>query len=263
MKEFTDPVTELADMCRSLSKPDNKRGDDYLAEKFGVSAWSVGFYRIIFCILHRVEEVEESIEKLEIDDSLNKRLRGNLRQIREAFSKHSLQQNWKDNGGPAKLRSEFVEPIAAIAPMVRQSIKIPKLSDGEIAALIAEVDTLIDWLCEHQLVEQDFIRQAIIDGLKNFRFHLTNFKWVGIGYTLHSLREVIGAYLAFERGIDIDADNPVADAVRKKIGSLFASVRSTIGFAKDIKSDADFLLELYGACSIAVDTGVAGLLTSQ
>lgn len=262
MSLITDPAKELAQLCNSLTQSVDQKGDDYLAAKFNVDPWSVEFYKIIFCIIERIEEVQSISDTLEIDDDIKSNLKNNFSEIRRAFSKESLVGNWKPNGGPHFLRRENTGPIMMLSPLMRQKVTIPLLSPDEIQELLTEVQELEAWLNEHQLVEQDFIRQAIIDGLENFRFSLEHLNWVGIGYTLKSLREVIGAYLALERGLGPEADYPDSHAVLKKIGALCQSFYDKIEAVRKAKLNADFMLELYGAGSLYLDAQtVSGFLT--
>lgn len=263
MTDVTDVATEFAAMCRDLSRVERKKqGDVWLSERFGLEPWSADFYKVIFCILSRADEVGVIIGRLKIDETLLNALDANLAQIKSAFSKSYLNTAWDGNGGPSKLQPDNVAPISAIGPMVRQVSKLPKLSEEEIEDLIGDVDQLIDWLEEHQLKNEDFIRQAIIDGAKNFRFHLVQFKWVGVGYTIKSLREVIGAYLALEKSVGNAGENTTSMAMLKKVFGFLEKVNDTVGSAKDTASNAAFLLQFYGGYSVLKDSGIAGFLPS-
>ena len=87
-----------------------------------------------------------------------------------------------------------INPIKTLSYQIRQKVSYPKLDEDDRKELLAVVSELIEWLKEHQLKEQDFIRQAIVEGLEQFRFRLERFEWLGWGYTLGSLRDVVAAY---------------------------------------------------------------------
>ncbi len=134
--------------------------------------------------------------------------------------------------------------------MIRPHQSYPKLDDAERDDLLAAVDQLLHWLNEHQLAEQDFIRQALIDGLTRFRFRLARIQWIGWGYTLESLREVIGAYFALERGTPIDGSATSAQAALKLVRDLVATVYEKTKFAKDVIETGEFMLKAYGATTL-------------
>ncbi|SDO74429.1 hypothetical protein SAMN05192530_11235 [Aureimonas jatrophae] len=136
---------------------------------------------------------------------------------------------------------------------------------GEREELIGQVTELMDWLHEHQLVENDFIRQALIEGLGHLLFRLERFRWLGGGYTLASLREVIAAYMLLERqGLDA-ARNPDAAAVLSKVATLIEAVYGKLEKTKTAYETGDWLLKAYGAASLAQTAvpAIEGLLTAS
>lgn len=174
-----------------------------------------------------------------------------------------MRAQWKDVGNK-HLSPINVGPLKALSASVRQRVAYRKLDTAELAEILEETGNLLDWLREHQLEEQDFIRQAMIEGLERFQFRLERLAWLGWGYTLDSLREIIAAYMLLEReGID-PQDNPNAAAVLKKVGSVIQSVYERVATAKGVVETGDWLLKAYGAGSLVYQTGrplIAGLLT--
>ena len=153
-----------------------------------------------------------------------------------------------------------------LSAQVRAKISYPKLTDEQIQDLLNDIDLLLTWLHEHQLSEQDFIRQAIIEGLEHLQFRLSCLSWLGWEFSQKALKEVIGAYLLLHHTISHNQNSlPEANAVLMKVSSFLEKANSRIKWAKDVHGSAKFLLELYGGAHIIGDvtSAVAGLLTKQ
>lgn len=258
----TDPARELVDLCTKLYSGVGTRGDTFLAEVFGVPAWSKEFYQIVFSIIERADYLVAIVNELPLDDDFKREAAAHVDAIKQAFGPSGLMNAWNQFGTRA-LAAENVQPIKMLAAMVRQKVSYPKLSTEEVTELLAEVDELLDWLMGHQTKEQDFIRQAILEGLHQFRFRLERVGWVGWGYTLDSLREVIGAYMALERGLPTKGADPVAEAILLKVGVLVKDFYEKTKFFKEAVETGDFMLRAYGAVSLLRQgSGISGLLTS-
>lgn len=261
MPSVTDPARELADVFEKLSPAAKVRGDDHLASKFGVAAWSTSFYQIVFCITERSDALIGIINALEMDEDIKKDAIRHLKDIRQAFARDSLSKSWQEVGS-TYLRRENVQPIKMLSPYVRQKLSYPKLDDEEIKELLELLAKLEGWLEKQQLAEQDFIRQAILEGVRNVRFRIERIGWLGWGYTVSSIREVIGAYLALESGLPDVAAAPDAEAVLKKVRAFLKTFYEKTGTMKDVVDTGDFLLKAYGAASLVYHgAGIAGLLT--
>ena len=261
MPTITDPARELAEVCEALSQNVDQRGYSFLASQFKVDPWSAEFFQILFCIMDRINYVEMLVGGLNVDDDVKAELIGCLRTMRSAFSENSISGNWKAAGGPDYLKREYSRPIKTLSGQIRAVAPVPKLDVRERDELIAQLDELLTWLNSHQIAEQDFIRQALIDGLKQFRFRLEKMQWVGWGYTLAGLRDVIGAYLALERGSE-EIENSTHAAILKKLGEFIKGAYAKLGDAKDLVEKGDFVLRAYGAYAlIAQPSGIAGLIS--
>lgn len=262
MPTRTDPARELSDLIRSLNLHPNKRFDEELAQIFGVEAWSSDFYQIIFTISFRIDELLTLIDSLPLDDDHKAETKEGLRTIQRAFGPNGL-QNAFQYSQQNFLSPTQVQPLSTLSGLVRPIRPYSKLDDAEQAELLTMVDELIGWLEEHQLSEQDFIRQALIEGLKQLQFRLKRIKWLGWGYTLQGLRDVITAYFALERGLPQDGSNPPAQAMIKFVADFVRSFFEKAGFAKETIETGDFMLKAYGTVQllIAGQTTIAGLLT--
>ena len=262
MVGLTDPARELADICSRLSITEKHQGDVFLAKQFGVEPWSTEFFQILFNISDRVDFLIEILKDLDIDDDYREEMRSHLIQIKQAFSPSGLSNNWshavQNFIGPAT-----VGPVKVLSGMVRKNYAYPKLDDDEKREILGYVDSLLDWLNKQQLSERDFIRQAIIDGLTQFRFRLNRIEWLGWGYSLDALKEVIGAYLALERGMIDKETNPDAEAVLRKTAALVGNVLKKVGFVRQSVGDISFMLLAYEQI-VQVSQGsapISGLLT--
>lgn len=246
----TDPLRELAELCTALSSGNSQlRGDEYLASHFGVTSWSNDFYSILMAISNRLELVKKIIANMQTYEDTKVEMVAHIEQIGSAFGIQALNNVWSSVGATL-LSAQNIQPLKALSGLARTQVSYKKLTDSEVAELLGEVIQLKEWLCEKQLAEHDFIRQLLIDSLITFEFRLNKLKWVGWGYTLESLREVIGAYLMLQStGINAN-DNPDATAIIFKVNSLIKNIYSKIQTAKNATEAADWLLKAYGAASM-------------
>ena len=262
MTAMTDPARELVDLCLSLSKSTNKRGDKFLSESFGVDAWSPEFFQIIFAISQRIEYVRSLVLTLNMDEDIKEDAIRHLSTIRQAFSPNGLNNQW-DHAVKSFIDPVNVQPIKMLSSEIRKICPYPKLDDAERTELLEQVGELRSWLENFQLKEQDFIRAALLEGIKEFEFRLARLQWLGVGYTLQSLREVIAAYMALERGAPDLSAAPDADAILRKVKSITLKLFEKLNFAKDVVDTGDFVLKAYLVTTtyLAAPTVVSGLLS--
>lgn len=264
MAELTDPALELAETCDRLSVSSNDRGDMFLAKTFSVDPWSAEFFQIAQSIVNRTIALEQLLESVNIKKAVLDGAKLHLAQIRQAFDLSSLSNQWAQRG-LAHVRSEHSSPIRMLSAGIPQQYGYPKLTTDEANGIIDLVDQLLEWLQDAQLSEKDFVRQSLIEGLKQFRFRMERLQWFGWGYSIQSLREVITAYLILERGLDAKANPDVAVAAKK----LCTALKKIFGYAstaKDVADTGDWLLSCYrhtvrAAAGPALGY-VAGLLTN-
>jgi hypothetical protein len=251
MNDFTDPARELAEVCDKLTESNGTIGGKFLATKFSVEPDSFEFFQIIYCIVERIDFLLSILSSIELDDDYREDAAKHLRELKKAFSNQSLASSWSSMGKKF-VSKENIQPIKMLSAQVRAKISYPKLTDEQIQ--------------EHQLSEQDFIRQAIIEGLEHLQFRLSCLSWLGWGFSQKALKEVIGAYLLLHHTISHNQNSlPEANAVLMKVSSFLEKANSRIKWAKDVHGSAKFLLELYGGAHIIGDvtSAVAGLLTKQ
>ncbi|MCW2365560.1 hypothetical protein M2341_001007 [Sphingobium sp. B7D2B] len=262
MASLTDPARELADFCDDLiSASSSKRGDSVIARVLGVDAWSRDFYQIIFCVMDRADFIIEILHTCDMDDDVRAAAISHVKGIKSVFDQEALTGTWNNSGNGLTRVQANLQPLKMLSPTIRQKVQYPKLNEQELSDLIGEIDTLLEWLGEHQLVQGDFIRQATIDGLRQFRFRLERVRWLGWGYTIESLRELLSAYMALERGAS--SDDPQAEATLKKLGAFVKFVFAKAGLAKDMSDTAEFVLTAYRTVSTFATPVLAGYLTFQ
>lgn len=209
----------------------------------------------MFCIQDRADYLSEIVETLDLDDDLKKEALAHIAAIKRGFNQQALASTWAtDSPGPKHLSRENIQAVKMLSSAVRTKVSYPKLNKEEVNEIVEQVRELKGWLVEHQIAEADFIRQALIEGLARFEFRLTRLSWLGWGYAVQSLRDVIGAYMALERFGGVTSD-PTAQAMHMKVGGLLQSVYQKVGVGKEAAERAEFLLKLYGAASLLWDRG--------
>ena len=146
---------------------------------------------------------------------------------------------------------------------VRQQVSYPLLSAGSRSEILKEVVQLKEWLEGQQTEEKDFVRQSLIEGLDGFVFRLERLEWLGHGYALEGLKNVVEAYLSLQGARFADENGAeLQDAILAKTKASVGRVLGIFDVAKDGMDRADWALRAYGAISALVDGSetVAGLL---
>lgn len=263
MPAVTDPAEEFALVCKALSGSSKESGANWLAKNFKTDPWSEDFYQILFAIINRAHFLKKLIGSLEETKHLAPQASRHLDNILNAFKPQSLAGTWASTGANY-LGDANVAPVLMLSGSIRQNIKYPKLTDDEREDILGLSRDLLLFLHEHQLEDQDFIRQALIDGLEQFIFRLERLRWLGWGYSLEALKDVIGAYLALEHGFDPKDGNQMIDATLRKVAGSLKSIYAKAGTAKEVVDTADFILKAYGTAAIYLNAssgGINGLLT--
>jgi hypothetical protein len=259
MTEQTDIALELAELCDALRIATNKSGDDFLADEFAVEKGSAEFFQIIYAVVARTAALERILVEEGVSEPVLEGARAHLREIRSAFDRTSQSQPWKSIG-IERVGSAHSSAIRMLSLGISRSHSYRRLSENELSDVLATAEQLIVWLKDHQIVERDFIRQNLIDGLESFAFRLSKLKWFGLGYSLETLNSVMAAYLALERGLDL-ASNPDAGAAIKKIGQGMAKILKAAGVLKDSAEVGEWVYGLLRAGAAYGGPFVAGYLT--
>lgn len=248
--EYTDPAKELSDLLALLMEQSNQAGDIYLASEFNVTPWSKEFFEILFSLTERFQDIIEIIDLTEMDADLKLDAKNSILQISNAFEKNGLIQSWEAFGS-RHLFAGNINVLKYMSPEVRRLVKYPKLSQEELTSISVDIIFLIDELSKLQLKEEDFIRQAILSGLKQFKFRIDHFKWLGCGYTIDGLKEVIGAYLILEKNININKhDDNEYTKIYSKLTNSLKNISEKISFTKDIYEKGEWILKIYGAVEL-------------
>lgn len=262
MSITTDPAREFTDFCQQLRVSSEKSGADTLANAFNVSPWGTDFMLILATVHQRITNLHAMLAETELDEDIKQVAFNCLEETRQAFAYSGLANLWSHsishylndtNLMPIRMASAYVRP--------RHGYTVPD-QEG-LTQLIGLIEELLTWLRDAELVERDFIRTAIIDGLSGFLFRLQRVGWFGWPDTLESLKAVIAAYLALERGAPELNVSPPYEAMVKKVGGLLKTVFDQVKFAKDVQEAGDWLLRGYGAIQAVGHTypTIAGLLT--
>jgi len=207
-----------------------------------VQPHSTTFHEIIHTIHARADLLTSIFDRLPVDDADRTELQRDLAQIKSSFSGNIYRMKWQQLCD-GHLKAEYVRGVAAVSPLVKTVCQYPKLSNDEVNDLLSSVDQLLEWLRGYQLEDQDFIRQIIIDGLEAFRVRLKHLGWLGWGYTVQSLQEVLTAYMVIERQQPFAS--PSMEARYKKTTAFLKKTAQTITSAKAVVEATRFSLEFY------------------
>lgn len=262
-EEYTNLASFYAGVCQKLAKPSPlERGDAYLAKKFGTTAWSPDFYKLLSGIILQSVKLNTLFERTDLSNDLKRRaIKHNNNTIR-AFSASALTSKWATSGmGMKALSKENTTAIAFCADHVGKISSYKKLKDDEIASLMANIGDLTTWLAEHEKFEADFIRQALIEGLSELEFRLKYVEWLGWSYASESLREVVSAYMALDRGIPPDARDPQLEALFLKMNGFLSRTWDVLGTTRDGFDRIDVAVRIYALAHMVSDVQtISGLL---
>lgn len=250
---LTDPARELVETLALLSADPDEKIVSRISNSADVDPWSPGFFRVIFEIMNRTDLVIAEVKKLPLDDDVMDDAIKSLRSIKSVFSNPKLlDQNTN------QLRNIITGANATVLKMlsrqIRENVSYHKITSEERDAILADVNDLYGWLADIQSDHMDFIRQALMEGLAGFLFRLERLEWLGSGYVLEGLRDVIHAYMALEgANIPNDGGDELQKAILVKCKAVVVKTLSTLDIARDQTDRADWALRAYGAVSAIAD----------
>lgn len=239
---MTDPARELGEIAKRLIKGSDAKGAKFLADAFGVAPWSTSFYKIIACILERVEHVATIVQRTAMDEDHKQDALEHLEGFKSAFAGSALLNSWNNSGHGLTLMKDHGQPIQFMSPSVRQFVAYPRLNDEEITELIALIDRYRDEVATASDAPP-FVRQAILDGLDLFRFQLENIGWMGAGYALSAFREVLQVYDAVQRHDMPDAFD--SQALMTGLMSIITKFKEGVANAKSWTDTGEAVWKAY------------------
>lgn len=225
MAAITDPARELGEIAKRLTVGTSAKGSQFLADQFGVGAWSTPFYRILACILERADLVASIVRRSGMDDDHKEDAIAHLEGFKSAFRGTSLVNQWNNQGCGLTLVQQHGQPVQFLTTEVRAVVKFPRLTDDEVTEFLG----LIDQYCAELRAAHDtpdFVRQAILDGLAGLRFQLEYMGWMGAGYTLAAFRHVMMVYETIHRDQTEDAFD--AEQVLRGLGRILVRFKETV-----------------------------------
>ena len=258
---ISDPALELAQLCDALSQPSPDRGDTYLAKRFGVEKWSGEFFAIVAAITDRISQVDAILVSEGVSGRPLETARQTFDSIRRAFARDAIVHAWKDTG--AHCMTIPCHTLPGMSPIIARAHSYDIPTDVEQAEIVEQCKQLLDWLQTAQFNDRDFVRQCLIDGMKQFLFRVERIQWFGWGYSATSLKEVLAGYLLLERGLD-PISNPQAGAALKMIGDFLKKVAVRTESAKGTVETGQWLFDVVKVTwGVAAPAGafIAGLLT--
>lgn len=263
MSTKSDPARDFTDLCLRLRlKYADRPGAEALAAMFSVSAWSTDFMLILASIHQRIEALKLMIFETDLDEDIKDTAYSCLEGVRKAFAINGLGNTW-NHSIQTYLTNENLTPIRMTSGYVRVSYGYEIPDDEEIEIISDDVRALISWLRDHEIVDRDFIRAALIEGLEGFLFRIERVGSFGWPDSFESLKAVITAYMALERGMPEANQSPPYEAIVKRTGEFLRGVFERVKFAKDVSEAGDWLLRGYGALQAVghAQPAIAGLLT--
>lgn len=259
---LTDPARELATTLERLAAEPNEAIDARLARELGHATWSPEVFKVLFEIDQRCAFVSDLISELPLDEDVAEEAQTSIAKMRGVIGSKSV-LGTNTNGIRATLSGSNITILKMLSAQIREKVSYELLSNEEREEVIASVEEFIGWLEKLQTEEADFVRQALIEGLRNFVFRAKNLHWFGTGYTLASLKDVLAAYLALEGVICTQPDNQeVSKAVLMKAQACIKGVLEKFQIAKDVTDTADWALRAYGAVAAIADGSqkISGLI---
>lgn len=256
MATLTDPARELAVIATKLAQGSNSKGDEFLAQQFGVVVWSTDFVRIIACIMDRADLVGRVIAQSDMDEDHRASAAMDLEGFKSAFAMPSLKTAWNTAGAGISLVQNHGHPLKYLSHTVRKEVSYPTLSPDEIKEFISLIDA---YLIELRKSDEgpSFVRQAINDGLLSFRFQLVNLEWVGAAYSLIALRELMLVNDAAQQHFDMS--NPDPDSFLRGLGAFIGVVKSRLDSAKGYADAGELVWKAYSiGTKIAVPLMLSG-----
>lgn len=225
MAAITDPARELGEIAKRLTVGTSAKGAQFLAEQFGVGAWSTPFYRILACVLERADLVAAIVRRSRMDDDHKEDAIAHLEGFKSAFHGGSLINPWNNGSYGLSLLQQHGQPVQFLSSEVRPVVNFPRLTEDEVNEFLGLIDAYCVELREaHET--PDFVRQAILDGLAGLRFQLEYMGWMGAGYTLAAFRHVMMVYEAVQRDQAEDAFN--ADQALRGLGNILVRFKETV-----------------------------------
>ena len=260
---LTDPARELVETLALLSEEPNEKIVSRLTSRANVEPWSSSLFSIIFEIIDRSDLVISEVKKLPLDQDVMEDAIRSLKAIRAVFANPKvLDQDINQLRMTVSGANSTV--LKMLSSQIRENVSYHKLTKEEREEILQDVNDLFGWLIDLQSDEKSFIRQALIDGLARFIFRLERLEWVGSGYVLEGLRDVIQAYLALE-GANIvdDGGDELQKAILSKCKATVVRTLSVLDIVKEQTDRADWALRAYGAVSALADgsTTVTALLS--
>lgn len=248
---MTDPATELAEIALAIGSSSwsgrAPTGATLMARQFEVLAWSTDFYRIMTCILERVDLVHSLLNESDADSSVVTQGMEDLYAFQRAFDGNRLCITLdKDKNSHSTLQG-MSRPLIYISSVIKRQQSYPKLDAQEAADLYIAIEAYIQMLTDLP-ADPGFHKQAIIEGLKAFKFRLVKMRWMGAGYVLSSFRDLLHNFRYAQEQADISG-NPDAKAALVGMWSILRSFKEKAETAKGWSETYTWVWDTYKTLS--------------
>lgn len=253
MATMTDPAAELAEIATRLGAmgmiAGAPSGAQIMANAFEVPPWSNGFYRILACMLDRLELIEDLLPTCGLDALLVGQSLEDASEFGSAFYGPTLCIKADSNGNSLQMLKNCARPLRYMSSIIRPHHSYPQLDEYERIDLTAAIGSYLEEL--QTSPDVSFERRAIIDGLVAFQFQLEKMHWMGAGYVLSSFREILRAFQDAQRQAEASG-NPDAQAVLIGMWEIIKSFKEKVETAKGWAEGGQWVWDAYKALSPAI-----------
>ncbi|UYY77511.1 hypothetical protein [Sphingomonas sp. R1] len=137
MADLTDPATELSEIADRLIDGGSSAGEVVLANKFGVRPSSTEFFKIITCIMERIDLVIDLVEASNVTSRSKEKTVSHLHGFKEAFKTQSFVSPWTHSpGGGLQCVRDHGSALSMLEGTVRPILSYPELSNEEVEEFI-------------------------------------------------------------------------------------------------------------------------------
>ncbi|MBM6577136.1 hypothetical protein KCP91_12205 [Microvirga sp. SRT01] len=233
MASITDPARELSEISGFFAIQSSLTADQIIQQSTGIEPWSTDFLKLILCIHERADVLTKVIPLSSLDDDLVVKALEDISSIKDAFTPKKLRIASNQASSTAAVLKEHGRSLQYLSATVREKINYPRYTDEEVTEFIGLVDAYLNELAASNDVPL-VVRHSLGDGMSLLRFRLQHVKWLGSGYALASLREIMEVYDRAAANDDL-MSNPDAEAFVRGFGAIVARLVAVTKSATEYK----------------------------
>lgn len=244
--EWTDPASELAVVCQILSADYQHSAADFLALTFETTAYSREFFKVLFVIMEKIDELINIVDEIPIDISFIVTAKSMINEIALPLNPAGLQSSW-NSGRSTRISAQKHFSLGMLSGYVKEKIRYPKLSEQESNELSIILDDLKSAIAQTDLNEVDFVRDAAINYIEESKFIVKRLHFFGWRYGIYSLKELVLLYFAVENMTKMPECSPQVIAFHQRLGAGLERLNQGFKVGRDWKDNFGILAISYGA----------------